>query len=50
MQNLETFLLDKNYKSILEIIDQVSKQPTREISFSELEDKLSITKKKSKLI
>lgn len=45
MKNLETFLLDKNYKSILEIINQVSKQPTREISFSELEDKLSITKK-----
>ena len=45
MQNLETFLLDKNYKSILEIINQLSKQPTRELSFSDLEDKLNITKK-----
>lgn len=45
MQNLETFILDKNYKSILEIINQLSKQPTRELSFSDLEDKLNITKK-----
>lgn len=40
---METFLLDKQYKHILEIVSQVSKKP--EISFIDLETELNLTQK-----
>ncbi|TLQ12809.1 hypothetical protein FEZ46_10495 [Lactococcus raffinolactis] len=42
---METFLLDKQYKHILEIVSQVSKKPTKEISFNDLETELNLTQK-----
>lgn len=41
---METFLLDKESKFILEIIGQLNKVPTKEISFKELTLKIGITK------
>jgi DNA-binding MarR family transcriptional regulator len=41
---METFLLDKESQIILKIINQVSKVPEKELSFSDLQEKLAIRK------
>ncbi|GHU36598.1 hypothetical protein FACS1894192_03520 [Bacilli bacterium] len=45
MENIETFFLDKKYKHILMIIEQVSKEPSKSITLRTLESRLAITQK-----
>lgn len=49
IETMETFLLDKKFKHLLEIINEISKQPTSEIAFSELESNLGLTQKTIKV-
>ncbi|WP_412337345.1 hypothetical protein [Lactococcus raffinolactis] len=41
---MKTFLLCKESKYILEIIEQLHKEPSKELSFKELENCIGITK------